>query len=435
MSIKKILIKNTAFNLLGYFYLLFVSFFSISVMLKNLGTDLFGVYIFLSSFVPLASVFDFGVAVAAVRGLSFSENSEEKKLKIWQTSLFIFLFQAVILFFAVGGLLFYLYNSMPLFGLLNNEEIFPLFLLICLTVFVNHLNSHFLNLPQAKQRFDIFNSKTFLVGSANTIFTALLTYKTSSLISFFALQLFFHLLTFLYTAIYNYKFFPGINFLPRYDKTEGSEMLSFGLKNFIGILAGQMEAQISKFFLGFYSTAQQIASFNIPQSIVSKGAGIVSQFGQAFFPLSASLLKKEKILKLKKLFFNLQMIIGLGSIVGIVLTNLYGYQFLLWWLKDVNVVNTSFPVLKILIYYFLLVALTPIPTALVQGLNKPQIASFFAVLTITFEIITLFYFVPRYQAVGAAYSFLLSSLISVPAFIVTSWIVFEKEIKRLETRA
>jgi O-antigen/teichoic acid export membrane protein len=180
--------------------------------------------------------------------------------------------------------------------------------------------------------------------------------------------------------------------------------------------------------LGAYSTAQEIANFNIPQNIVAKAAGVVSQFSQAFFPLSASLLQKDKILKLKKLFVNLQILIGAGSLLGIVIVHFFGQAFLLWWLKDTQVVAAAFPVLQVLMYYFILVALTPIPTALVQGLNKPQIASFFAVLTITLEIITLFYFVPKHQALGAAYSFLISSLISVPAFIVTSWLVFVKEI-------
>ncbi len=101
MSIKRDLLKNTFYNLLGYFYLLLASFFSISIMLKNMGTDLFGVYIFLSSFVPLASVFDFGVSVATVRELAFSGNSETKKTSIWQTSFFIFLIQASVLFFAI----------------------------------------------------------------------------------------------------------------------------------------------------------------------------------------------------------------------------------------------------------------------------------------------------------------------------------------------
>ena len=82
MSIKKALIKNTAFNLFGYVYLLFISFFSIALMLKNMGSSMFGLYIFLSSFVPLASVFDFGISLATVRELAYPQNTQREKNKI-----------------------------------------------------------------------------------------------------------------------------------------------------------------------------------------------------------------------------------------------------------------------------------------------------------------------------------------------------------------
>lgn len=397
-------------------------------MLKNMGSSQFGLYIFLSSFVPLASVFDFGISLATVRELSYPQNTQQEKNKIWQTSFYLFLVLAILLFFANYFFLDYLRVVMPIFQLLSKSTLQVIFAIISFTVFINHLNAHFLCLPQANQRFDVFNSKTFLVGTANTLFSAIYTNYYSDFIGIFSLQLFFHLITFVYMAWYGIKYFFGKDFWPKLHIKEAKKLISFGFKNFIGILAGQLEAQITKFFLGAYSTAQEIANFNIPQNIVAKAAGVVSQFSQAFFPLSASLLQKEKILKLKKLFVNLQILIGAGSLLGIVVIHFVGQPFLHWWLKDAQVVAAAYPVLQVLMYYFVLVALTPIPTALVQGLNKPQIASFFAVLTITLEIVTLFYFVPKYQALGAAYSFLISSLISVPAFIVTSWLVFLKEI-------
>ena len=136
----------------------------------------------------------------------------------------------------------------------------------------------------------------------------------------------------------------------------------------------------------------------------------------------------------QKLFVFLQSLVLFGGVVSIYLTNNFGEAILLWWLNDTAVVASAYPVLKILIYYFCLVALTPIPTALVQGLNKPQIASFFAVITITAEIVLLFLLVPTMQSVGAAYAFLISSIISVPAFVVTSWIIFNRSISDINQK-
>lgn len=431
MSVKKSLIKNTGFNLAGYVYLLLASFFSISILLKNLGSELFGIYLFLGSFVPLVSVFDFGISTAAVRSFSLPETSKEDRIRTWQTSFFLYLFMALMLFVVVGAVLLTLTSTMPLFDRVDRNSLYTTILILCITIFVNHINSHFLNLPQAEQRFDIFNSKTLLVGSANTIVSAAISASFPDLSIIFLVQLVFHLLTTLYMLWYCLRIFPLPFFLPRYDKKTGKELLVFGIKNFIGVLASQLEAQISKFALGAQATASAITAFSIPQNIVAKGAGVVSQFAQAFFPLSASLLAKERIKKLRNLVVIVQVITLMGGIVAVLLTYTIGESFLMWWLHNGDVVAQALPVLKILSVYFILVALTPVPTALVQSMGRPQVASFFAVLTVSLEALLMLILVPQYQAVGAAYAFLGSSVVSVPAFLIVSWRMLNQEIEKI----
>jgi len=431
MSIKKVLIKNTGFNLVGYFYLLVASFFSISILLGNLGRDVFGVYIFLISFIALASVFDFGISNAVVRKLSLPNTTMAERIKTWKTSFAIFISLAFVLFVLVIVLLQYLTFTMPIFMHLDRSTLNWSIALIAGIVFINHLNTHFLSLPQAEQRFDIFNSKTILVGSANTLISALVSVYYPNVAILYAVQLVFHILTFVYMVTYSLKFFSGENFTPAYDRQTGKELFSFGLRNFIGTLAGQIENQFSNFILGAMVSAKAITSFSIPQSMVAKGAGIVSQFAQVFFPLSASLLEKDRIKKLKTLVLGIEGITLLGGILAVVLSFTIGEPFLLWWLKDPIVVQTAHPVLKVLSFYFLLVSLTPVPTALLQGLNKPQIPSFFGALTVIFEIVLALRLVPTMGTIGMAYSFLLSVSVTVPSILLVTWFQLDREIKKL----
>jgi len=430
MSIKRSLLKNTGFNLIGYFYLLLASFFSISILLHNLGRDVFGVYIFLASIISLASVFDFGIANAVVRKLSLPSTSREEKVKTWRTSFTIFISLALLLFVCVVTLLQYLSRTMPIFVHLDKSVINWSVLILAVIVFINHLNIHFLNLPQAEQRFDIFNSKTLLVGSANTIISALVSGIYPNIAILFLVQLFFHFLTLIFMVFYSKKTFSGPDFAPSYDRKTGQELFSFGLRNFVGTLAGQVESQFSNFILGAMVSARAITTFNIPQSIVTKGAGVVSQFAQAFFPLSASLLEKDRIKKLKTLVLGIEGVTLLGGILAVILTFTIGEQFLLWWLKDSIVVASAYPILKILSFYFVLVSLTPVPTALLQGLNKPQIPSFFGALTVSLEIILSFSLISM-GAIGVAYAFLISVCITVPPILVVTWRQLELEISKL----
>lgn len=430
MSIKKSLIKNTGFNLAGYFYLLVASFFSVSVLLRNLGRDVFGVYIFLVSFIALSAVFDFGISNAVVRKLSLPQTSREEKVKTWKTSFAIFIALALILFVISLILLSYLSRTMPIFAHVDIFTVNLAILILSVIIFINHLNNHFLNLPQAEQRFDIFNSKTLFVGSANTIVSAIVSGFYPNIAAIYFCQLIFHILTTLFMLRYSLRFFSGADFFPYYDKDMAKELFSFGLKNFVGTLTGQVENQFSNFILGAMVSAKAITSFSIPQSIVAKGAGVVSQFAQAFFPLSASLLTKDRIKKLKMLVIGVEGLTFVAGLVAVVLAHTIGFQFLTWWLKDTVVVATAYPVLKILSFYFVLVSLTPIPTALLQGLNKPQIPSFFGALTVAIEIALSLFLVPSYGVIGIAYAFLTSVCITVPLLLIVTWQNIEGEIAK-----
>lgn len=434
MSIKNSLIKNTGFNMAGYLYLLIASFFSISILLGNLGRDTFGVYLFLVSIIPLASVFDFGISSAVVRRLSLPNISKEEKVSTWKTSFSLFLGISVALSLVVLGLLLYLTRTLSIFVNIDSVTLNWCVAILTITVFINHINSHFLSLPQAEQRFDIFNSKTLLVGSANTILSALLSFVYPNIAILFLLQLVFHIFTLIFMAIYSYKIFPGKNFLPGYEKKEGKGIINFGLKNFVGAIANQIDVQISKYALGTLSSASAITAFSIPQNIVLKGAGVISQIAQVVFPLSSSLLEKSRIEKLKKLVLGIEVFTFICGLAAIFLSYTFGYQFLLWWLKDTVVVNIAFPILKILSFYFLITALTPIPSVLIQSIGKPQVTSFFAVLTAIADGIGMFVLIPIHGALGAAYATLLGSILTVPPFLIVTWIYFVAEVKKTQSQ-
>jgi O-antigen/teichoic acid export membrane protein len=430
MSLTKSLIKNSVFNLGGYFYLLLASFFSISIILGNLGRDMFGVYIFLASFISMSAVFDFGISTAVVRKLSLPTISPEGKVSVWKTSFSLFLLISTCLSLIVMGILIFVTRALPMFKLLDQTTINWSIITLTVIVFINQINNHFLSLPQAEQRFDVFNSKTFLVGTANTVLSAIASGVYHNIAIIFLIQLVFHLATLIYMIVYALKIFPGEKFLPKYEKKEVKDLVGFGLKNFVGTLANQVDLQISTYALGSLSTPTSISAFNIPQNIVLKSAGIVSQISQVVFPLSSSLLEKSRIEKLKKMVLNIEGLTFIGGILAIVLSYTVGNDFLLWWLKDPVVVSFAFPILKILSIYFLINALTPIATVIIQSIGKPQIASFFAVLTTLVDAVGMFALIPRFGALGAAYSTLLSAIITVPPFLIVTWIMFNREVKK-----
>ena len=98
MSIKKTLLKNSSINLLGYGYLLLLSFFSIPMLLKTLGIEIFGVYLVYSGLIPLISTINFGLTTALVRYLSLPNMSGYKKTLYWQTCFWQFIVISMAMF-------------------------------------------------------------------------------------------------------------------------------------------------------------------------------------------------------------------------------------------------------------------------------------------------------------------------------------------------
>jgi O-antigen/teichoic acid export membrane protein len=386
----------------------------------------------LAAIVPLASVFDLGLGNACVRRLSLSDTSEDERQKTYQTSFFLYIILATILFLLIILLSLFFYPRLVIFQLLPQTTIFISIFILALTVFINHLNACFLNLVQSQQRFDLFNLKTIFVGTANTLLSALTSYFTTEIYFIFLIQFIFHLFTFFFLFRYFSKHIRAGSCLIQFNKVTGKKLIHFGVRDFVGTLSSQIEAQFSKYALGTMISATAISAYGIPQTIVQKAAGGVSQIAIAFFPFSASFLRKEKTKKLIQFILAIETLTFFGGLIAIFLTYTYGEAFLLWWLKDSVIVSLSLPVLKILVFYFVLVSLTPIPTVIIQTINYPQVSSFFSLLTTILEIILILFLVPKYSIIGAAYAALISACISVPPFLIITSILFRRKVKDLE---
>jgi len=430
MSIKSTLVKNTSLNLIGYIYLTIAAFIAIPILLRNLGQDLYGVYLLFSSLIPLMAALDFGLNQASIRFLSLPDKTQSTRCTIWRTSFTSFFFVGFLIALVSFTFFNFFAPNSPAFSALQANQFFPLALTISFILLFNHLNISFMTLIQSNQRFDIYNLRVLIVGTANTLITALVSSFTSNLIHVFVVLLFFHLVVFfIYLRYVCHQFtfsFPRFCF----QKTHYRQLFSFGLRQFIGNLANQANTQISKYILGLSLSAATVPIFAVPQNVIVKGAGAISQLTLSFFPLSASLITKEKIKKLSRLVINLEVIILILGILQILFIYNFGDDVLHLWLKNPSFVDQAYPVLKILSWYFFLTTTTPIPTSVLDSINRPQIPSLFAVLTTILTLSSMLYFVPQHGAVGAAYAYVFASLITVPSFLIVFTITFSRYVKK-----
>jgi len=413
---------------MSYAYLVIAAIISIPVLVHALGIRAFGFYTLVISLGPILSVFDFGISQATIRFLALPDYDEKKKVKVWQTSYFFFALAGAALFLIVLALFQFYFFRLPISGIVTNK--IALMFVVATTIFFSHINTHFLTLPQSKSRYDIYSLNAFIAGSTNTWIAALAALILPSILLIASVRLAGVLFTLLTMWLYSRRHYAAVT-IPRFHPEAWREMISFGVRSFAGRVFSALEAYGLNFVLASYIALQAVTYFSIPQSLIIKAAGGISMLTLSLFPLSTSLLTKDGIFKLKKLIIWLQAsVLSLGLLaVGVIFV--FGKPLLLLWLRNPDLVEQAYPILQILSLQLFLTSLTPMPTAVFESMNLPQIPSFFALLTVLVEVLFIALLLPRFGVNGVAYAISGGAAITVPIFLFIFFDRFRKYEKSL----
>jgi O-antigen/teichoic acid export membrane protein len=173
-----------------------------------------------------------------------------------------------------------------------------------------------------------------------------------------------------------------------------------------------VQAQYAKYLLSAV-TPLSLSGYVIAQGLVQKGAGAVSQVASALYPASAL----KSTLKLRPLYYRLQIgLFGL-SFLGILVFRIWGLGFLEWWLHSTELVTIVNSALSVMVWLFALLMLTPLASTLLDGKGRPELTSFFALITTVIEIILAFVLFPHYSFFAPIYASLIALAITTPALL------------------
>jgi len=392
------LTRATLWNLAGYFYLIVASFLSTPILLHSLGITQFSQYSLIIAGLAVASAINFGLPQAVVRSLV-----QTKSLSLWVTSSILFISSGVVAGI-IGTIMVSFAHVSP-----------PILLLVFTTALANNLVSHYLTLPQAEGHFGYFNTKTFIIGTGNTLLAAYLAWIGQGIAIILIAQLLSYLITLLPLAYFSLKFFPH----PRRGKVSlaiARSLVDFGLKNWGGKLVGQVQSQYAKYLLASLSPLT-LSAYVIGQGLVQKLVGGVVQLATAIYPASATAKLDPSF---RRLYHRLQCsLLGLGFL-GVYLYHLFGFVFLSWWLHSPELVSLVDLVLNIFVWYFAILLLTPLPSTLLEGQGHPVTASFFAFFTTFIEISLALFLFPRYGLFAPVYGALIALSLTTPILLIVT---------------
>lgn len=417
---KKFLIRGVLINLVSQGWLLLLVFFFTPFILKTLGKELFGVFALSTSLFRYAGVFDLGLKQATVKHIAEHDGKKQYR-EINRVATVTFLL-FVILALANASAVFLLGNFLvyKVFNIAAASQAIALrvFQITALNIFLHFLTEHAAAIAHGKQRFAVFNIKTWIVGTVSIAGIAIALWQGKSLTYGLLLVSLSQIVTLVSVWFLNMKLLSVRPFFTfSFDKKLITKLFDFGIFKFASNLGGELVAQTGNFIIGSFLLARYIPLFAIPHSLTQKASIIIAQIVTTIFPFAAYLEgKKAKryiiALSAKGQFFNA----GIALIIAGGLFFL-GESFLAWWLNDPAFAQQAALPLKILAVAYFLKSFSAIPGAITDGLGKTKITAFFSlgngVLTLLFTLV----FVPQFQFAGAALAVFTSTLITFPTFL------------------
>ncbi len=408
------MLRNISINLLAQSYLFLLSFLTIPFILHGLGKELFGLFALTNAILGYATVFDFGFAAALTQRIAQvrQQHQGNEVKKIIQTGLLLYSTLAIFIALAINlsrPFLIHTFRLSPQAQPLA-QAIIPLIALNTGLYFLTIFSSA---VYQGLERFFLYNVRTFILGSANTLGVAILIWAKQPFPTIFQLQT----ASLLLIIAVEFWFLRSFFAYPHFSKTIFKKLARFASFKFLANCAGQINNQFPKFLLASLVSVSSVSYFTIPFSLTQKSATLLSQVYIVLFPKIAYLKGKKRYQHIQKIFFKSELIIAAVMLPFSFISWRLGPVFFRWWLKDAKFSQAITPTFNLLLLTFFLHALTAVPVALLEGLGNAKIPALLAWVNTAVVFALGPILIKQWGAFGAALTILAYTLISAPAVI------------------
>lgn len=397
------LVRNTIFVTGGQTFTKIISFFSVPIIARMLGTEGFGTYTLAFSFVMLFSgISDLGIENLTIRDISRDKSLINKFLSNSLAIRFIATFVIYILIVAVAKLLNY------------PNEIFQLISILGVIVFANFLINTFNSIIISMERMEISSLILVIQNMINPLATVIMLYLEFDLRTIFFVIIIANLiLALIYIFLIN-KFFIKLKFEIDYYywKYLIVNALPFAILNIFGFAYLYNGVIILSKLQGI----ETLGIFNAAYKLVLALLFIPSSVVVAFFPSIARQtiekvkdnIKKSCSNAIRVLFlFAFPATIGLTVFSENIIQILYGEEFL-----------SAAPILGILSWVMLLMFITaPLSLSLINSKHIKKLVHFFTLFTVVSVGLNAL-FIIKFGLHGAAISILLTEVVRFITYII-----------------
>jgi len=410
------LIKNIALNTAAQGYLFLLSFFTTPLLLTRLGEEKYGIWGLTIALVNQFSIFDLGLNLALAQKIATFKNSPSRLKPYLKTALISYLFFAIL-----GGTTLFLLSpflAKKVFHL--SPSVISLFRITACNISLYFLTIYTDAFFQGWERFDLYNLKTIIVGTSNTLGAALLLllgFDLPQILLLYTISLLFTLMVAAFIIVGILKINPLEG---TFSSATLRKMINLGIFKFSGNLAEQVNFHFPKFVIAHSVGINQLPLFTLPLALVQKTGIFLSQIYLATLPRIARLAKKRKRRKIATIFWQGELFVLLTMLPFLLGGVCLGKKFLAWWLKNPSFAARSAPLLSLLTVAYFLRAFSTIPVAIVEGLGNTRLPSFFVIGKMLATLALAPWIISKEGVTGAGWLILGLTSFTLPLFLVVS---------------
>lgn len=401
-------LTNTAWGLASYVWPICFAIFITPLVLRAMGAQEFGFYVFVNTVVSFLGLLDFGLASAVSKYLAeyYGQRDSVKIRSLIGTSFTLFFLIGILgsLVFIGGSFLPY---TRHLFVAYSQYQ--PGIIAAGLMFFFSSLNSLNSIAFTALQRFDLSGKIGIISLTIQQLAILSLILSGRSINSIFiALAI----ITAASTALSAYcagRILPELRTGPSWNVAELIKCYRFGLVTFVNNLATVSISYLDRMIIPFVLGPSSLTFYSLPGNITTRIPGIANSMSSVLFPMTASLSGINEGEKIKRLYIrSFRLITVIAAAIAITVAA-FARDILTYWISP-SFAAESTHVLIVLAATNLILALGGPLSGFLLGLGKTKFLTASSIVMAIINLVLLLILLPVWGIDGAAWAYLLSVL-------------------------
>jgi len=398
----RLLARNTVWNLVGSGGPMVVAIFCIPVLIKELGTDRFGVLTLAWAVIGYAGLFDLGLGRAltqlVAKKLGAGEDRDVPTL-VWTSLLLMLALGLLGAVFVVLLSPWLVYRALHIPPALQREGLRS-FYLLGLSIPVVISTAGLRGLLEAHQRFGMINALRVPMGVFSFTGPLLVLPFSQSLFPIVAVLVAGRLFAWIAHLLLCLRVLPELRRGIVWQRALISTLLRFGGWMTVSNIVGPLMVTLDRFLIGALISVSAVAYYATPYEVVTKFWLIPGALVGVLFPAFSTSSAQDRN-RTALLFGRSVKCILLVLFPVILLVIAFAQDGLTVWLGAAFAAN-SVRVLQWLAVGVFINSLAHVPFALVQGVGKPDLTAKLHLLELPVYLGALFWLTKRYGIEGAA---------------------------------